>query len=78
MADSTGSSVTNDADSAPSEDRSSSETPKIWRSAETLENPTGPAADILAYTFANLGQYDQTKPVSATAIHAEATRLCHF
>ena len=35
---------------------------KIWRS-ET--NVTIPAADILTFAFANLGQYDEDKPVSA-------------
>ena len=36
---------------------------KIWRS-ET--NVTIPSADILTFAFANLGQYDEKKPVSAS------------
>ena len=35
--------------------------PKIWRSDIDV---TIPSADILSFAFANLGQYDQDKPVS--------------
>jgi hypothetical protein len=41
---------------------------KILRSSGEVKIPTGPSADILAYAFANLGQYDENKPVSCSPI----------
>lgn len=60
----------NDNGSEQPEEGPSSETDKIWRSARSVEIPTGSAANVLAYTFANLGQYDENKPVGEPVFSA--------
>lgn len=42
---------------------SDSNTSKIWRSDTSIKIPP---ADILSFAFANLGQYDEETPVSAS------------
>lgn len=53
------------------EERKSSESDEIWRSGSSITIPAGPSADILSYTFANLGQYDQDKPVSPVILQMQ-------
>lgn len=53
------------------EERTSSESDEIWRSGSSITIPAGPSADILSYTFANLDQYDQDKPVGPVILQTQ-------
>lgn len=63
MTMSTSASPTNGIHEDTRSSQSDSKVNKIWKAGRSIEIPAGPAANILDFAFANLSEYDASKPV---------------